>query len=52
MGVSEKHVCCTKNPILSELPYANVDITRAHGQFNNMLNSDLPTKKYFIVFMI
>ena len=46
MGVSEKRVCCTKNSILSELPYANVDIIRAHGQFNNMLNSDLPTKKY------
>ena len=46
MGVSEKRVCCTKNSILSELPYANVDIIRAHGQFNNMLNSGLPTKKY------
>ena len=46
MGVSEKRVCCTKNSILSELPYANVDIIRAHGRFNNMLNSDLPTKKY------
>lgn len=46
MGVSEKRVCCTKNPILSELPHVNVDIIRAHGQFNNMLNSDLPTKKY------
>ena len=46
MGVSEKRVCCNKNSILSELPYANVDIIRAHGQFNNMLNSGLPTKKY------
>ena len=46
MGVSEKRVCCTKNCILSVLPYANVDITRAHGQLNKMLNSDLPTKKY------
>ena len=46
MGVSEKRVCCTKSSIRSELPYANADIIRAHGQFNNMLNSDLPTKKY------
>ena len=41
MGVTEKRVCCTKNSILCELPHANVDI-----QFNNMLNSDFPTKKY------
>ena len=46
MGASETRVCCTKISILSELPYANVDIIRAHGQFNNVLNSDLPTKKY------
>ena len=46
MGVNEKRVCCTKNSILSEIPYANVDIIRVHGQFNNMPNSDLTTKKY------
>ena len=46
MGVSEKRFCSTKNSILSELPYANVDIIRAHGQVNNLLNSDLPTKQY------
>ena len=28
-----------------ELPYFNVDIVRTHGQFNNSLESQLPTKK-------
>ena len=46
MGVSEKRVCLVKNSILIKLPYANVDIVRSHGQFNNVLNSVLPTKKY------
>ena len=45
MSVSENGVCCTKNYTLSELPYANVDIIRAHGHFK-MLKSDLPAKKY------
>ena len=45
MGVSENGVFCNKNYTLSELPYANVDIIRAHGHFN-MLKSDLPAKKY------
>lgn len=46
MVVSKKRVSCTKNPIPSELPYVNVNIIRAHGHFNNMLNSDLLPKKY------
>lgn len=46
MSVSKKRVRCTIKSTLSELPYANVDIIRAHGQFNNILNSNLPTKKY------
>ena len=46
MSVSKKRVRCTIKSTLSELPYANVEIIRAHGQFNNILNSDLPTKKY------
>ena len=29
-----------------ELPYFNVDIVRIHGQFNNSLESQLPTKKH------
>ena len=33
--------------LLSELPYFNYsDLISAHGQFNNILNSSLPTKKY------
>ena len=46
MSVSKKRARCTIKSTLSELPYANVEIIRAHGQFNNILNSDLPTKKY------
>ena len=32
--------------LFNELPYSNVDIIRVHGQFNNSLTCDLPTKKY------
>ena len=33
---------------LSELPYFNYsDLITAHGRFNNILSSSLPTKKYF-----
>ena len=33
--------------LLSELPYYNYsDLISAHGQFNNILSSSLPTKKY------
>ena len=34
------------NDYLKELPYFNVDLVQAHGQFNNSLESLLPTKKY------
>ena len=32
--------------VFKELPYFNVDLIRVHGQFNNNIGSQLPTKKY------
>ena len=34
----------TVKSILKELPYLN--ILNCHGQFNNLLSDELPTKKY------
>ena len=42
----DKNVCRANKCLLKNLPFSNVDIIRTHGQFNNSLNSDLPTKKY------
>ena len=48
IGLANRSVCSANNSILNfnVLPYLNVDIIRAHGQFNNSMNSDLLTKKY------
>ena len=48
IGLANRSICSANNSILNfnVLPYLNVDIIRAHGQFNNSMNSDLPTKKY------
>ena len=42
----DRNVCRANKSLLKNFPYSNVDIIRTHGQFNNGLNSDLPTKKY------
>ena len=44
--LGDRNVCRANKSLLKNLPYSNVDIIRTHGQFNNSLNSDLPTKKY------
>lgn len=37
----------TLKSFFRELPYASVsDIASYHGQFNNVINNSLPTKKY------
>ena len=37
----------TSKSLFCELPYARVsDIVSFHGQFNNVMNNNLPTKKY------
>ena len=48
IGLSHRSICNANNSILNfnVLPYLNVDIIRTHGQLNNSMNSDLPTKKY------
>ena len=32
--------------LFQELPYHGVNILNCHGQFNNLLSDELPTKKY------
>ena len=32
--------------LLRELPYYGINFVSAHGQFNNILDDHLPTKKY------
>ena len=32
--------------LLKELPYYNANIVIIHGQFNNLISNNLPTKKY------
>ena len=44
--LGDRNVYRANKSLLKNLPYSNVDIIRKHGQFNNSLNSDLPTKKY------
>ena len=44
--LGDRNVCRANKSLLKNFPYSNVDIIRTHGQFNNSLNSDLPTKKY------
>ena len=39
----DKNVFRANKCLLKNLPFSNVDIIRTHGQFNNSLNSDLPT---------
>ena len=43
--LSDRYVCRANKSLLKNLPFSNVDIIRTHGQFNNSLNSNLPTKK-------
>ena len=38
--------CKVNKTLLRELPYYNCDIISTHGQFNNILGTTLPTKKY------
>lgn len=44
--LSDRYVCRVNKSLLKNLPFSNFDIIRTHGQFNNSLNSNLPTKKY------
>ena len=36
----------TEKSLFKELPYHGVNILNCHGQFNNLLSDELPTKKY------
>jgi len=36
----------TEKSIFKELPYHDVNILNCHGQSNNLLSDELPTKKY------
>ena len=38
--------CKVNKTLLRELPYYNCDIISTHGQFNNILSTTRPTKKY------
>jgi len=42
----DRNVCRTNKSLLKNFPFSKFDIVRTLGQFNNSLNSDLPTKKY------